>query len=184
MNKEKKIAFHIEGIMKVLGLDLKDDSLKGTPARVAKAYARELFIGLDEKNFPRSMTVENKFGYTQMLVEKGIDVFSVCEHHLLPIVGSAKVAYVPRKKVIGLSKLNRLVDFYSRRPQVQERLSEQIKVKLQELVDSEDVAVLIDAKHFCVAMRGVSHTNCSTITTSLGGIFLLDSKARAEFLNL
>lgn len=184
MVKEKKIALHVKGIMEALGLDLKDDSLKDTPKRVAKAYARELFVGLDQKNFPRSMTVENKFGYTQMLVEKGIDVFSVCEHHLLPIVGQAKVAYVPRKKVIGLSKLNRLVDFYSRRPQVQERLTELIKGKLQELVDSEDVAVMIEAKHYCVAMRGVSHTNCTTITTSLGGIFLLDSKARQEFISL
>ena len=143
-------------------MDMTDDSLKGTPLRVAKAYVKELFGGLNPKNLPKASTFDNKYKYKEMLVEKNITVFSTCEHHLLPIYGKAHVAYFSNGNVIGLSKMNRIVDYYARRPQVQERLNIQVVKKLQEFLNTEDVACVIDAKHMCVNSRGIRHIDCST----------------------
>ncbi len=180
--KMKMISSHFESIMDILGLDLNDDSLQGTPKRVAKMFVKEIFHGLDPKNKPSISLFENKFAYRQMLVEKGIRVQSFCEHHFLPIYGVAHVAYIPGDKVIGLSKLNRIVDYYARRPQVQERLTQQIALELQNTLQTKDVAVYIDAKHMCVQARGVEHQNSSTVTSSYNGRFLNES-VRSEFLN-
>lgn len=175
------IEHYFRQIMLELGLDLNDDSLKDTPKRVAKMYKEELFSGLSDP-LPTLTTFDNKYHYSQMLIEQGISVNSVCEHHFLPIVGKAAVAYIPDKKIIGLSKLNRIVHHYCRRPQVQERLTEQIKNQLIETLETENVAVLLDAAHFCVKMRGVKDHNCITRTTSLGGVFFEQQSTRNEFL--
>lgn len=169
-NKEKKqrISVLFSEIMDVLGLDLTDDSLKGTPDRVAKMYIEEIFSGLDPKNKPKVALFDNKYQYNQMLVEKDITFYSNCEHHFVPIIGKAHVAYISGGKVIGLSKLNRIVQYYAKRPQVQERLTQQIANELKMVLGTEDVAVLIDAKHLCVSSRGVKDDTSSTITSYYG----------------
>ena len=175
------IAEKFGDIMDILGLDRKDDSLQGTPLRVAKMYVQEVFQGLNPKNKPEAKLFENKYRYNQMLVEKDITVHSYCEHHFVPIIGKAHVAYISNGKVIGLSKINRIVKYFSKRPQVQERLTEQIAAELKLALGTEDVAVYIDASHFCVSTRGVEDSASSTITTHYSGKF--DSeKVRNEFL--
>ncbi|MGZ3899128.1 MAG: GTP cyclohydrolase I FolE [Bacteroidia bacterium] len=179
--KIKKIEFHFAEIMETLGLDLKDDSLKGTPERVAKMYVKEIFSGLDPANKPKAALFENKYQYNQMLVEKDITFYSNCEHHFVPIFGKAHVAYISSGKVIGLSKLNRIVQYFSKRPQVQERMTIQIAKELQTVLNTEDVAVIIDAKHLCVSSRGVQDNNSATVTSFYGGKFAEES-TKAEFL--
>lgn len=169
--KKETIALLFAQIMDTLGLDLNDDSLKGTPKRVAKMYVEEIFSGLDPKNKPKVALFDNKYRYNQMLVEKDITFYSNCEHHFVPIIGKAHVAYISSGKVIGLSKLNRMVQYYAKRPQVQERLTNQIGVELQQLLNTEDVAVIIDAKHLCVSSRGVQDDTSATVTCFYGGIF-------------
>ena len=169
--KKEKIAHLFSEIMDVLGLDLTDDSLQGTPDRVAKMYIEEIFSGLDPKNKPKIALFDNKYQYNQMLVEKDITFYSNCEHHFVPIIGKAHVAYISSGKVIGLSKLNRIVQYYAKRPQVQERLTQQIANDLTEALGTEDVAIIIDAKHLCVSSRGVKDDTSSTITTYYGGAF-------------
>ena len=184
MSDDEKIATiekHFEAIMNTLGLDLTDDSLKGTPHRVAKMYVKEIFQGLNPANMPKMALFENKYQYNEMLVEKNISFYSNCEHHFVPIMGKAHVAYISNGKVIGLSKLNRLVDFFAKRPQVQERLTMQIGKKLQEVLGTDDVAVLIDAKHLCVSSRGVKDQSSSTVTAFYSGAFK-DETRKAEFL--
>jgi GTP cyclohydrolase I len=176
--KKKIIAFHFAEIMKTLGLDLTDDSLKGTPQRVAKMYVDEIYSGLNPKNKPQVALFENKYQYNQMLVEKNISLYSNCEHHFVPIMGLAHVAYISSGKVIGLSKLNRIVKYFSKRPQVQERLTQQIAKELQEILDTEDVALIIDAKHLCVSSRGVEDNSSSTVTSFYGGKFNDPEKIR------
>lgn len=168
-------------IMNVLGLDLNDDSLKGTPHRVAKMFVQEIFSGLNPANKPNISVFENKFKYGEMLVEKNINLNSTCEHHFLPIVGKAHVAYISSGEVIGLSKINRVVDYFARRPQVQERLTVQIANELKRILKTDDVAVVIDAKHLCVSSRGIQDESSSTITAEYGGIFK-DPQRRDEFL--
>jgi GTP cyclohydrolase I len=170
-------------IMMVLGLDLNDDSLRNTPRRVAKMFVKEIFRGLDPRNKPAITLFENKYQYRDMLLEKDIAVKSYCEHHFVPITGRAHVAYISNGKVIGLSKINRIVDYFARRPQVQERLTIQIAEELKKILDTEDVAVFIESTHFCVTMRGVEDDHSSTITTSFHGAFSQDQR-RSEFLNL
>ncbi len=169
--KKETIALLFAQIMDTLGLDLNDDSLKGTPKRVAKMYVEEIFSGLDPKNKPKVALFDNKYRYNQMLVEKDITFYSNCEHHFVPIIGKAHVAYISSGKVIGLSKLNRMVQYYAKRPQVQERLTNQIGVELQQLLNTEDVAVIIDAKHLCVSSRGVQDDTSATVTCFYGGKF-------------
>ncbi len=178
------ISKDFQHIMETLGLDLSDDSLQDTPTRVSKMYVDEIFYGLRTKNFPKITVVENKFNYDEMLVEKGINVMSVCEHHFVGIVGKATIGYIPNGKVMGLSKLNRIVDYYARRPQVQERLTAQIFHALTYILDTDEVAVVIDADHYCVASRGIEDTGSSTITSKLGGGFREDDSTRAEFMAL
>lgn len=168
-------------IMTTLGLDLKDDSLNETPMRLAKMYLNEIFWGLDYNNFPKITTIDNKMQYESMLLERRIKVSSTCEHHFIPMMGEAFIAYIPDKKVIGLSKINRIVEFFSRRPQVQERLTEQIFYTLCHLLETDNVAVLIKAEHTCVKLRGVEDVNSDTITSRLGGHFLEGSALRNEF---
>ncbi|MEY2799239.1 MAG: cyclohydrolase FolE [Bacteroidota bacterium] len=168
-------------IMHVLGLDLSDDSLSGTPNRVAKMYVKEIFRGLNPANKPKISMFENKYKYNQMLVEKNITFYSNCEHHFVPIIGKAHVAYVSNGKVIGLSKINRIVQYFSQRPQVQERLTIQIANELKTILNTEDVAVVIDAHHLCVSSRGVSDVNSSTVTAEYSGVFMNNEK-REEFL--
>lgn len=182
--KIEKIEGHFDQIVSTLGLDLKDDSLTDTPKRVAKMYVNEIFWGLDYDAFPKATVVENKMQYNEMVVEKGVSVQSYCEHHFVNIDGLATVAYVPNKKVLGLSKMNRIVEYFSRRPQIQERLTEQIYHALSFILETENVAVMIDAKHFCVKSRGVEDTQCSTVTSRLGGSFKAHPEVRAEFLAL
>jgi GTP cyclohydrolase I len=170
-------------ILEALGMDLKDDSIQDTPKRVAKMFVNELFTGLKDENFPRITVQENKFNYNSMLIEAGIEVKTVCEHHFQNIVGKAHIAYIPSKKVIGLSKLNRVTEYFCKRPQVQERLTAQVMTCLQEVLECEDVAVVIDARHYCVKMRGVEHPDCMTRTSMLGGKFLSDTNLRNEFFN-
>ncbi len=184
LSEDEKIAEiekHFEAIMSTLGLDLTDDSLKGTPHRVAKMYVKEIFQGLNPANMPKMALFENKYKYNEMLVEKNISFYSNCEHHFVPIMGRAHVAYISSGKVIGLSKLNRLVEFYAKRPQVQERLTMQIGKKLQEVLGTDDVAVVIDAKHLCVSSRGVKDESSSTVTAFYSGAFNDEAK-KAEFL--
>lgn len=172
-NEEKKsrISILFSEIMDVLGLDLTDDSLSGTPDRVAKMYVEEIFSGLDPQNKPKVALFDNKYQYNQMLVEKNITFYSNCEHHFVPIIGKAHIAYKSSGKVIGLSKLNRIVQYYAKRPQVQERLTNQIANELKTVLETEDVAVIIDAKHLCVSSRGVQDDTSTTVTTYYGGIF-------------
>ena len=181
--KIKNIQYHFEMIMQEMGLDLTDDSLSGTPYRVAKMYVKELFYGLNPANKPRLSTFENKYGYKKMLVEQNITIDSSCEHHFLPIIGHAHVGYIPTKKVIGLSKINRLVDYYAHRPQVQERLALQILNDLQNVLETKDVIVVINAKHLCVSSRGIKDKNSFTTTLEYGGCFS-NKSTRKEFLNI
>lgn len=169
--KKQRIAILFEEIMDVMGLDLTDDSLKGTPKRVAKMYIDEIFSGLNPQNKPKIALFDNKYQYNQMLVEKNITFYSNCEHHFVPIIGKAHVAYISSGKVIGLSKLNRIVQYYAKRPQVQERLTNQIAEELKTILDTEDVAVIIDAKHLCVSSRGIKDDSSATVTTYYGGQF-------------
>ena len=178
------IAKDFTHIMETMGLDLNDDSLQDTPKRVAKMYVDELFYGLRTENFPKITVVENKFDYDEMLVEKNINVMSVCEHHFVGIVGKATIGYIPNGNVIGLSKLNRVVDYFARRPQVQERLTAQIFHALSYILKTDEVAVVIDATHYCVASRGIEDIGCSTVTSKLGGGFRTDDSTRAEFMAL
>ena len=180
--KIEVIADHFKKIMQTLNLDLSNDSLENTPLRVAKMYVNEIFSGLQGSNFPKITTQDNSFKYDQMLIEKGIEINSVCEHHFVPIIGSCHIAYIPKDTVIGLSKLNRIAQYYASRPQVQERLTEQIKCKLVEILQTDDVAVCLDASHMCVKMRGIKDSNCITRTTSIGGLFKTSQETRIEFL--
>lgn len=182
--KIELIEGHFAHIMCILGLDLSDDSLMETPKRVAKMFVTETMWGLDYDAFPKCTTVENKMNYDEMVVERNITVQSLCEHHILPIVGKATIAYVPNKKVLGLSKMPRIVEYFSRRPQIQERLTEQIFYALKYILDTDNIAVVIDAEHLCVSSRGVEDTSASTITSKLGGGFKTDSAARTEFFQI
>lgn len=174
--KKERIAILFQEIMEVMGLDLTDDSLKGTPERVAKMYIDEIFSGLNPANKPKIALFDNKYQYNQMLVEKNITFYSNCEHHFVPIIGKAHVAYISSGKVIGLSKLNRIVQYYAKRPQVQERLTNQIANELKSILETEDVAVIIDAKHLCVSSRGIKDDTSSTVTTFYGGQFNTSEK--------
>lgn len=180
--KMDKISYHFREILDVLGMDLNDDSINGTPRRVAKMFVKEIFKGIKPDQKPSISLFENKYGYREMLVERDIQVNSFCEHHFLPIYGKAHVAYIPGEHVIGLSKINRIVEYYSKRPQVQERLTIQIAEELKRVLKIEDVAVCIDAKHMCVQARGIEHQCSSTMTTELSGKFL-NEQLRSEFLN-
>ena len=182
-HKIEVIQYHFGKIMEELGLDLNDDSLSGSPYRVAKMYVKELFYGLNPKNKPKLSVFDNKYGYQKMLVEQNITVDSCCEHHFLPITGFAHVAYIPKKKVIGLSKLNRIVDYYAHRPQVQERLSVQILKELQDKLETKDVIVMICAKHLCVSSRGIKDKNSLTTTIEYGGCFENES-TRQDFFRI
>jgi len=178
------IESHFSEIMRVLGLDLEDDSLIETPKRVAKMYVNEIFWGLDYDAFPKCTTVNNKMKYNEMVVERNVNVQSNCEHHFVVIDGLATVAYVPKDKVLGLSKINRIVEYFSKRPQIQERLTEQIYYALQFILETDNVAVMIDAQHYCVKSRGVEDTGSSTVTSKLGGGFKTDPSLRNEFLSI
>lgn len=180
--KIKNIQAHFKQIMEELGLDLTDDSLSGTPYRVAKMYVKELFYGLNPINKPKLSTFQNKYGYKKMLIEQNITIDSACEHHFLPITGHAHVAYIPNERVIGLSKINRLVNYYAHRPQVQERLCKQILEDLQITLNTRSVIVMITAKHLCVSSRGIKDISSSTITIEYGGDFEKPA-TRNEFLN-
>lgn len=185
LSDEEKIArieTHFRAIMETLGLDLRNDSLMETPKRVARMYVKEIFSGLNPKTFPKMTTIQNELGYDQMVLVRNISALTVCEHHFVTINGWATVAYIPNEKVIGLSKLNRIVRFFSQRPQVQERLTKQIADCMQEVLGTTDVAVFIDAKHYCVIQRGIEDAQSSTITCDLRGAFKEDSKTRAEFM--
>ena len=178
------IEGHFKSIMETLGLDLTDDSLIETPKRVAKMYVNEIFWGLDYEAFPKCTTVDNKMKYNEMVCERNVSVQSNCEHHFVVIDGLATVAYVPKDKVLGLSKINRIVEYFSKRPQIQERLTEQVFHTLQFILETDDVAVMIDAQHYCVKSRGVEDTGSSTVTSRLGGGFKTDPAARAEFYQI
>jgi GTP cyclohydrolase I len=180
--KISRIKENVREIMLTLGLDMEDDSLKGTPNRVAKMFVNEIFGGLHPNRRPKASTFQNKYKYGEMLVEKNITLYSTCEHHLLPIVGKAHVAYISNGAVVGLSKMNRIVDFYAKRPQVQERLTIQIVRELQKVLGTEDVACVIDAKHLCVNSRGIRDIESSTVTAEYGGKFKEDT-VKKEFLN-
>lgn len=185
LNDNEKIEIirdDVKHIMETLGLDLSDDSLKGTPQRVAKMFVNEIFSGLNPEKKPKASTFENKYNYGEMLVEKNITLYSTCEHHLLPIVGKAHVAYISNGTVVGLSKMNRIVDYFAKRPQVQERLTIQIVKELQRILNTEDVACVIDAKHLCVNSRGIRDIESSTVTSEFGGQFK-QKDIRTEFLN-
>jgi GTP cyclohydrolase I len=175
------ISKHFKEIMLILGLDLKDDSLKGTPHRVAKMYVKEIFSGLNPANKPEIKLFENKYKYNEMLVEKDITFYSNCEHHFVPIIGKAHVAYISSGKVIGLSKINRVVQYFAKRPQVQERLTQQIANELKEILQTDNIAIVIDAAHMCVSSRGVSDVNSKTVTSHYSGEFKEDAK-KQEFL--
>lgn len=181
--KIERISQSVRDIMLTLGLDLNDDSLKGTPDRVAKMYVREIFGGLHPDRRPKSSTFQNKYKYGEMLVEKNIIVYSTCEHHLLPIVGRAHIAYISNGTVVGLSKMNRIVDYFARRPQVQERMNIQIVREMQRVLGTEDVACVIDAKHLCVNSRGIRDVDSSTVTAEYGGRFRQEEALRREFLD-
>jgi GTP cyclohydrolase IA len=182
--KIDKIAGHFREIMLTMGLDLSDDSLRDTPRRVAKMYVNEIFEGLDSRNFPKITSIENKLNYDSMVTVKDISIISVCEHHFVTIDGRATIAYIPKDKVIGLSKINRIARFFSRRPQVQERLTKQIADCLSQVLETEDVAVLIKAKHYCVVQRGVEDAASETVTSDMRGAFRDDNRTRVEFLGL
>ena len=180
--KIELIAKHFKEIMQILGLDLTDDSLKGTPQRVAKMYVQEVFSGLKPENKPKATLFENRYQYGEMLVEKNITFYSNCEHHFVPIMGKAHVAYISSGHVIGLSKINRIVQYFAKRPQVQERLTVQIARELQEVLRTQDVAVVIDAAHLCVSSRGVQDVNSLTVTSHYGGVFEESEDQKQEFL--
>jgi GTP cyclohydrolase I len=180
--KINAIKKDVESILKTLGMDLTDDSLKGTPNRVAKMFVKEIFGGLNPNKKPSSSTFQNNYKYGEMLVEKNITLYSTCEHHLLPIVGRAHVAYISNGTVVGLSKMNRIVDYFAKRPQVQERLTMQIVQELQKVLGTDDVACVIDAKHLCVNSRGIRDIESSTVTSEFGGKFKED-QTRREFLD-
>lgn len=185
LSDDEKISIiegHFTEIMHTLGLDLADDSLKGTPHRVAKMYVKEVFSGLNPKNRPHARSFSNHYNYNQMLVERNITLFSYCEHHFVPIVGKAHVAYIPNEHVVGLSKLNRIVQYYAKRPQVQERLTIQIANELRKALKTENVAVLIEADHLCVMSRGVNDISSNTITSEYSGLFQ-EAQYRNEFLH-
>ena len=179
--KISSISEHMKEIMKILGLDLEDDSMKGTPGRVARMFVKEIFSGLNPKNKPVITLFDNKYRYNQMLVEKNITLYSNCEHHFVPIIGKAHIAYISTGKVIGLSKINRLVQYYARRPQVQERMTIQIANELKFVLKTQDVGVIIDASHLCVSSRGIRDTGSNTITAEYSGVFL-ETERRNEFL--
>ena len=181
--KVEKIEADFRNIMETLGLDLTDDSLKGTPKRVAKMFVKEIFGGLLPERKPGMSTFDNKYNYNQMLVEKDIVVYSTCEHHFLPIVGRAHVGYISKGRVIGLSKMNRIVEYYAKRPQVQERLTMQIVKAMQEALGTDDVACIIDAKHLCVNSRGIKDIESSTVTAEFGGAFKENEQLRKEFIS-
>jgi GTP cyclohydrolase I len=180
--KIAQIEEHFTEIMQILELDLRDDSLSGTPRRIAKMYVQEIFSGLDYRNFPKLTVVENKMKVDEMIKVRSINLSSTCEHHFVSIDGTATVAYIPKEKLIGLSKINRIVGFFAQRPQIQERLTEQVLLALQTLLDTPDVAVSINAVHFCVKARGIMDANSNTSTTSLGGAFKSNPDTRKEFL--
>ena len=185
MSDQEKISLirdNIEKILHTIGMDLNDDSIKGTPDRVAKMFINEIFSGLNPKNKPKSSTFENKYKYGEILIEKNITLYSTCEHHLLPIYGKAHVGYISNGNVVGLSKMNRIVDYFSRRPQVQERLTLQIVEELQKVLNTKDVACVIDAKHMCVNSRGINDISSSTITSEFGGKFK-SKQTKREFLD-
>jgi GTP cyclohydrolase I len=187
LDRKEKIVLieaHFRKIMDLLGLDLSDDSLHETPNRVAKMYVNEIFWGLDYEAFPKCTTVDNKMRYDEMVIERNINVQSNCEHHFVIIDGLATVAYIPKDKVLGLSKINRIVEYFSKRPQIQERLTEQVYYALQYILGTDNVAVVINARHFCVVSRGVEDTGSSTMTSKLGGCFKSDPSVRAEFMSL
>jgi GTP cyclohydrolase I len=181
--KIEKIQEHVGAILDILGMDLTDDSLKGTPKRVAEAYVKEIFGGLNPERRPSASTFENIYEYGEMLVEKNITLYSTCEHHLLPIIGKAHIAYISNGNVVGLSKMNRIVDYYAKRPQVQERLTLQVIEELQHILKTENVACIIDAKHLCVNSRGIRDFASSTVTAEYGGVFKTDETLRKEFLS-
>lgn len=181
--KIELIEKHFREIMHILGLDLADDSLKGTPRRVAKMYVQEIFSGLNPANKPATTLFENRYQYNNMLVEKDISFYSNCEHHFVPIFGKAHVAYISSGKVVGLSKINRMVQYYARRPQVQERLTVQIAAEMREMLQTDDVAVVLDARHMCVASRGINDVTSSTVTAHYMGRFKADADLRKEFLS-
>lgn len=182
IEKIAAIKKDVEHILETLGMDLKDDSLRGTPNRVAKMFVQEIFGGLHPDRKPKASTFLNKYKYGEMLVEKNITLYSTCEHHLLPIVGKAHIAYISNGTVVGLSKMNRVVDYYAKRPQVQERLTMQIVKELQDILGTQDVACVIDAKHLCVNSRGIRDIDSSTVTSEFGGKFK-DPQVRREFLD-
>ncbi|AMA64886.1 GTP cyclohydrolase 1 [Candidatus Arsenophonus lipoptenae] len=179
---KQQIEEHIGAMMRLLNLDLSNDSLAKTPKRVAKMYVNEIFSGLDYNNFPKITLIKNNMAFDEMVTVRNITLTSVCEHHFVTIDGKATVSYIPKDKVIGLSKINRIVHFFSQRPQVQERLTQQILIALQTLLGAANVAVSIDAVHYCVKARGISDVNSSTMTTSLGGLFKSSKNTRQEFL--
>ncbi|MGQ4874280.1 MAG: GTP cyclohydrolase I FolE [Promethearchaeia archaeon] len=182
--KIEKIQNYFKEIMNTMGLDLNDDSLMETPKRFAKMYIKELFWGLDYRNFPKCTVVENKIKYDEMVFERNITSMSACEHHFVTINGLAHIAYIPNKKVLGLSKLNRITEYFSRRPQIQERLTEQIFYALEYILETSDIAVIIDGEHYCVKSRGVEDYNSSTITSKIGGKFKEFPSLKSEFLSL
>ena len=183
-DKIDQIEKHFIDVMKVLGLDLTDDSLVDTPKRVAKMYVNEIFWGLDYEAFPKCTAVDNKMKYDEMVIERNINVQSNCEHHFVVIDGVATVAYIPNEKVLGLSKLNRVVEYFAKRPQIQERLTEQVYHALSYILDTENIGVIVDAQHYCVKSRGVEDVGSSTITSKLGGCFKNDPAVRNEFMNI
>ena len=182
-DKINKIEHHMREIMETLDLDLTDDSLIETPIRVAKMYVNEIFWGLDPDAFPKCTTVKNKMNYDEIIIEKDIQLYSDCEHHIRPIVGTASIAYIPKDEVLGLSKMPRIVEYFSRRPQIQERLTNQIFHALEYILGTENIAISITAAHLCVSQRGVENTTASTITNKLGGVFKTDPATRAEFFS-
>jgi len=187
LDRKEKIDIierHFTEIMKTLGLDLSDDSLIETPKRVAKMYCNEIFWGLDYEAFPKCTTVDNKMKYDEMVVERNVNVQSNCEHHFVVIDGVATVAYIPKQKVLGLSKINRVVEYFAKRPQIQERLTEQVYHALQYILETDDIGVVVDAQHYCVKSRGVEDVGSSTVTSKLGGVFRSDPAVRLEFMNI
>lgn len=182
--KMAKIEKHFKAIMETLGMDLTDDSLIETPVRVAKMYVTELFQGLDYKNFPKCTAVDNKMKYDEMVLEKNITAISMCEHHILTIDQKVSIAYIPKDKVLGLSKLNRIAKFFAQRPQIQERYAEQVFHSLECILGTEDIAIVVSGKHFCVAQRGIEDSSSYTITSKLGGSFKNNSDLRKEFMDL
>lgn len=182
--KIEKLTDHFREIMKILGLDLEDDSLKDSPKRIAKMYVREIFEGLNPENFPKLTSIENKLGYNEMITVKNVSIISVCEHHFVTIDGRATISYIPKNRVIGLSKINRIARFFSRRPQVQERLTKQIADCLSYALETDDVAVSIRAKHYCVIQRGVEDAASETVTSDLRGAFKEDLRTRSEFMSV